>query len=77
MPGPSTPLLLDHLYVGSWTGALGQLYQLRLSDGFIEKQVTVGNGSSIVGDVSSEDGTQLFVGTAGGKIYKYSPLPLP
>ncbi len=72
VPGPLTPLLLGKLFVGSWNGTLGQIYQIRLTDGFIEKQVTVGDGTKQPGDVSTETGNEIFVGTTEGKIFKFS-----
>ncbi|MBI3030219.1 MAG: PQQ-binding-like beta-propeller repeat protein [Candidatus Rokubacteria bacterium] len=71
--GPSTPLLLDKLYVGS---SNGKVHQINPTTGTNEKQFTVGDGTKTVGDPSTEDGTQVFVGTTEGKIYKL-PLPLP
>jgi hypothetical protein len=78
--GPSTPLLLDKLYVGS---SDGRLHQLRLTDGFegapSNNPLQVGDGTNAVGDPSTETGSEVFVGTgvsAGGKLYKF-PLPLP
>jgi hypothetical protein len=41
-----------------------------------EKQFTVGDGTSTVGTPSTEDTSQLFVGTTAGTLYKI-PLPLP
>lgn len=71
--GPSTPLVLDKVYVGS---SDGKVHQLNLATGVDEKQFTVGDGTATVGDSSTEDGTQLFVGTTAGALYKI-PLPLP
>ena len=71
--GASSPLVLDSLFVGSSDGTL---HQLNLTSGVDEKQVTLGDGTATVGDVSTEDGTQLFVGTTAGTLYKL-PLPLP
>jgi hypothetical protein len=36
----------------------------------------VGDGAATVGTPSTEDETQLFVGTTAGTLYKI-PLPLP
>lgn len=71
--GPSSPVLIDKLYVGS---SDGKLHQFNPTSGLDEKQFTVGDGTATVGDASTEDGTQVFVGTTAGKIYKL-PLPLP
>lgn len=71
--GASTPVVLDALYVGS---SDGRLHQLNLATGADEKQITVGDGTATVGDASTEWGTEVFVGTTAGKLYKF-PLPLP
>jgi outer membrane protein assembly factor BamB len=72
--GPSSPLVLDQvLFVGS---SDGKVHQIDLTSGVDQKQFVVGDGASTVGDVSTEDGNQLFVGTTAGQIYKL-PLPLP
>ncbi len=78
VPGPSTPLLLNKLFVGSWNGTLGQIYQLNPSTGAIEvgpspapKQVLIGDGTKQPGDVSTETGGEIFVGTSEGKIFKF------
>lgn len=71
--GASTPVLLSALYVGS---SDGKLHQLNISTGVDEKQFIVGDGTATVGDASTEDTNQVFVGTTAGKIYKI-PLPLP
>ena len=73
--GASTPLLLDKLYVGS---SDGKIHQINLTTGVDEKQfpaATTLDGTQ-VGDVSTETGAELFVGTLAGKLYKI-PLPLP
>jgi outer membrane protein assembly factor BamB len=73
--GASTPLLLDKIYVGS---SDGKLHQIDPSTGVDEKQfpaATTLDGTQ-VGDVSTETGNELFVGTLAGKLYKI-PLPLP
>jgi hypothetical protein len=61
------------LFVG---GSDGRLYQLRTSDGLIDKQLVVGDGTKALGDLSSQSGAQLFVGNSDGQIYRI-PLPLP
>ncbi len=72
--GASTPLLLDKLYVGS---SDGRLHEFDLSGG--NEKVYPASGmldGSTVGDVSTEDGTHVFVGTNGGKLFKIQ-VPLP
>ncbi len=71
--GASTPLLLDKVYVGSTDG---KVHQIDPTTGADEKQFTVGDGTATVGTPSTEDTTQLFVGTTAGTLYKI-PLPLP
>jgi outer membrane protein assembly factor BamB len=71
--GASSPLLLDAVYVGA---SDGKVHQVNVTTGVDEKQFTVGDGLSTVGSPSTEDGSQLFVGTAAGALYKI-PLPLP
>lgn len=73
VPGPSTPLLVDALYVGSTNGSV---YAIDPATGAVTKTFTVGDGTRPVGDVSTEEGTEIFVGTTEGKLYKL-PLPLP
>jgi len=71
--GASTPLLLDKLYVGS---SDGKVHQIDPDSGVDETQFTVGDGTSTVGTPTTEDSTQIFVGTTAGTLYKI-PLPLP
>jgi outer membrane protein assembly factor BamB len=71
--GPSTPLPMDKLYVGS---SDGKVHQLNLTSGADEKQFTVGSGAYQVGDVSTETGSEIFVPTTEGTLYKL-PVPLP
>jgi outer membrane protein assembly factor BamB len=71
--GASTPLLLDKVYVGSTDG---RVHQIDPTTGVDEKQFVVGGGTATVGTPSTEDETQLFVGTTAGTLYKI-PLPLP
>jgi len=74
VPGASTPMLLDKLYVGSSDGRLHEFD----TDGTNEK-VFPASGTldgTTVGDVSTEDGTQVFVGTSGGKLFRIQ-VPLP
>ncbi|MGH7313504.1 MAG: PQQ-binding-like beta-propeller repeat protein [Candidatus Rokuibacteriota bacterium] len=76
IPGASTLLLLDNkIYVGSSDGTV---HQIDPATGVDEKQFpAVGTlDGTQVGDVSTETGSELFVGTAAGKLYKL-PLPLP
>jgi outer membrane protein assembly factor BamB len=71
--GASTPLLMDKVYVGA---SDGRIHQIDPATGVDEKQFTIGDGTSMVGAPSTEDGAQLFVGTAAGTLYKV-PAPLP
>jgi outer membrane protein assembly factor BamB len=71
--GASTPVLIDRLYVGSTDG---KVHQIDPTTGVDQKQFTVGDGTSTVGTPSTEDSTQIFVGTSAGTLYKI-PLPLP
>jgi hypothetical protein len=73
VPGASTPLVLDKIYVGS---SDGRIHQLDPVTGVDEKQFVLGDGTATVGDPSTEDGTQIFAGTTAGTLYKV-PLPLP
>jgi hypothetical protein len=73
--GASTLLLLDKIYVGS---SDGKLHRIHPSTGVDEKQfptLTTLDGAR-VGDVSTETGNEVFVGTEGGRLFKI-PLPLP
>ncbi len=76
VPGASTPLLLDKLFVGSWNAAAavgqkGKLYQINLTTGAMEQTVVVGDGEKQVGEATSETGNEVFVGTSEGKIFKF------
>jgi outer membrane protein assembly factor BamB len=73
--GASNGVPLDNYYVGS---SDGKVHQLNLVTGVDAKQFpAVGTlDGTTVGDVSTETGAEVFVGTAGGKIYKI-PVPLP
>jgi hypothetical protein len=73
--GASTPLLLDKLYVGS---SDGRMHELDTNGGNEKVFPTTGtlDGAAFVGDVSTEDGTHVFVGTSGGKLFKIQ-VPLP
>jgi len=68
--GASMPLVLNALYVGS---SDGKVHELNLITGVDAKQFTL---AGTVGDISTEDSTQIFAGTSAGTIYKL-PLPLP
>ncbi|MFI5338950.1 MAG: DUF2341 domain-containing protein [Candidatus Methylomirabilales bacterium] len=74
--GPSTPLpLASSLYVGSSDGTV---HKLNLSNGqaaSVNPTTTIGDGTKQVGDVSTETGNEIFVGTTEGTLYKLSPLP--
>ena len=77
--GPSTPLLngglgagTDKLYVGSTDF---KLHQLNLTSGVDEKQTAVLDGTT-VGEPSTDDGTNVYVGSGAGKLYKIQ-VPLP
>ena len=75
--GVSNLLPLDAPYTGLYVGgADGTLRRLNPTSGAIETTVTVGDGTKIVGDLSTETGSEVFVPTSEGKIYKF-PLPLP
>jgi len=65
--GASTPLLLDKLFVGSTDG---NVYQIDPATGGTPERSFAVPGGGTVGSPSTEDGTQLFVGTSGGKIFK-------
>jgi outer membrane protein assembly factor BamB len=83
VPGPSTPLPLSALYVGS---SDGRLHQINLATGADERQFpTTGSIDVIpatVGDVSTEwnpatgDYNWVFVSTSNGKFYRIN-VPLP
>jgi outer membrane protein assembly factor BamB len=68
--GASMPLLLNSLYVGS---SDGRVHELNLITGVDAKQFTL---AGTVGDLSTENGTEVFAPTSAGKIYKI-PVPLP
>jgi outer membrane protein assembly factor BamB len=79
VPGASTPLLLNNLFVSSWDGTTGQIYQINPSSGAIAvgpspapKQVNVGDGTKQPGDISTETGNEIFLGTTDGRIFKYN-----
>jgi hypothetical protein len=52
---------------------------IRFTDGVDQKQFPAAStldGANTLGDLSTETGNELFVGTSGGKLFKI-PLPLP
>jgi hypothetical protein len=74
--GASTLLLLNNkIYVGS---SDGKLHQINTATGVDEKQFPAAStlDGTQLGDVSTQSSTEVFVGTAAGKLYKI-PLPLP
>jgi hypothetical protein len=76
VPGASTLLLVNNkIYVGS---SDGKLHQINTATGVDEKQFPAAStlDGTQVGDVSTQSSTEVFVGTAAGKLYKI-PLPLP
>jgi outer membrane protein assembly factor BamB len=70
--GASVPLLLTNaVYVGSSSDFL--LHEIAL-DNSVEKTLTL--DGTAVGDVSTDDGTAVYVSTTAGKLYKVQ-VPLP
>ncbi len=72
----AAPLELGKLFVVAWdpagpVGQKAQLYQINLTTGAVEKTVVVGDGEKQPGDVSTETGNEVFVGTTEGVIYKF------
>lgn len=75
--GPTTVILLNTtLYVGSWTGAAGRVVPIDKFTGAAGTPFTVGDGTKQVGDMGTETGNEIFIGTTEGKVFKIS-LPLP
>jgi outer membrane protein assembly factor BamB len=74
--GAQAPMLLDKLYVSSWNGTTGQIQQINFSNGTLGTPFTVGDGTRQPGDLSTDLGSELFVGTDEGKVFKIT-LPLP
>jgi hypothetical protein len=72
--GASTPLFLDKLYVGSSDGRLHE-FDTDGANGKVFPASGMLDGST-VGDVSTEDGSHVFVGTNGGRMFKIQ-VPLP
>jgi len=70
--GASMPLLLPNaVYVGSSSDFL--LHEIALDN---STQKTLALDSTAVGDVSTDDGTSVYVSTGAGTLYKI-PIPLP
>jgi hypothetical protein len=70
--GASMPLLLSNaVYVGSSSDFL--LHEIALDN---SSEKTLALDSTAVGDVSTDDGTNVYVSTAAGKLYKIQ-VPLP
>ncbi len=72
----SNGIPLDAYYVGS---SDGKIHMINLSTGLDQKQFPTAStldGANTLGDLSTETGNELFVGTSGGKLFKI-PLPLP
>jgi outer membrane protein assembly factor BamB len=69
VPGASTPLLLDKLFVGANDGTVRQI---NLTNGTQDKQFPAAGSldGTPLGAISTETGTEIFVGTSGGKIFK-------
>ena len=76
--GAQAAMLLDKLYVSSWKyGTTAEIKQIDFSSGGSGGTAfTIGAGTSQPGDVSTDLGNELFVGTDGGQIFKIT-LPLP
>jgi hypothetical protein len=68
--GASMPLPLDAIYVGS---SDGQIHELNITTGVDTKQLLL---EATVGDLSTENATEVFAPTSSGKIFRI-PLPLP
>jgi hypothetical protein len=57
------------LWVGG--GSHGNLYQLNLTTGLQEgASFAVGSGGSPLGPISTETGSELYVATSAGRLYK-------
>jgi len=69
VPGASTPLLLDKLFVGANDGTVRQI---NLTNGTQDKQFPAAGSldGTPLGAISTETGNEIFVGTSGGKIFK-------
>jgi outer membrane protein assembly factor BamB len=67
--GASTILLMDYIFVGSSDGKVHQLDVSTGADGTPFPAASTLDGTQ-VGDVSTETGGEIFVGTSGGHIFK-------
>ena len=69
VPGASTPLLLDKLFVGANDGTVRQT---NLTTGTEDKRFPAAGSldGTPLGAISTETGNEIFVGTNGGKIFK-------
>jgi len=74
--GAQAALPLDQLYVTSWDGTTGRIQQLDFATGTLGTPFTIGDGTKQPGDVSTDLGAELYVGTTEGKVFKIS-LPIP
>jgi hypothetical protein len=74
VPGASTPLLLDYIFVGSTDGTI---HQLAVSNGADVKQfpATGTLDGTQVGDLSTETSGEIFAGTMGGHVFRINLLP--
>jgi outer membrane protein assembly factor BamB len=66
-----TPIPLDYLYVGSSTDF--KIHQLNPGTGADMKQYPASaalDGTATLGALSTETGTELFVGTSAGRVFK-------
>jgi len=74
--GASNGIPLDAYYVASSDGTI---HMLNFTTGALQKTFPSSgtlDGANTLGDLSTETGNELFVGTSGGKLFKI-PLPLP
>ena len=74
--GAQASIPLDKLYVTSWDGTTGRIQQLDFATGTLGTAFTLGDGTRQPGNASTDLGTEIFVGTTEGKIFKIS-LPIP
>ncbi|HKB24225.1 MAG TPA: hypothetical protein VKG64_04150, partial [Methylomirabilota bacterium] len=74
--GAQAAIPLDKLYVTSWDGTTGRIQQLDFATGNAGTAFTLGDGTRQPGNASTDLGTEIFVGTTEGKIFKIS-LPIP
>jgi hypothetical protein len=66
--GAQAGIPLDKFYVTAWDGTTGTIRQLDFATGTLGTPFTVGDGTKQPGDVSTELGTEMYVGTTEGKI---------